>query len=121
MVPDVKDLKSTKNVHPWTKAIWDKSAEHLAEGQAEVTGGIGPPPLELEARRQQLLGDSTPAELGADLSADLLALSQLHGQVDGGHRHRLGPIGAQPHLDPLLVRVPTRHVLEGRKIEVGAQ
>src|SRR3954449_6516662 len=59
--------------------------------------------LELQARRAQVGGQALAGELGADLRAQLLAVAEVHGDVERGDRHLLGLPRAPAPLAPLLL------------------
>ena len=75
----------------------------------------------LEAGGGQLGLEALTPELGADLGAQLLARGEVDGEPEAADGHLLGRVGAQAHLDPLVVGVPQRHVLEGVVVEVGVE
>ena len=54
----------------------------------------------------------SPAELVGDLRAHLLTRRELDLQVESVDAHALVDVGAEEHLDPLVLRVPARDVLE---------
>jgi 2-(3-amino-3-carboxypropyl)histidine synthase len=59
-----------------------------------------------------------------DISIDtshLLASLEGDHQIQLGNLHGQVPARPQPHLDPLLITVPARHMVEVRRVEVGAQ
>ena len=60
-------------------------------------------------------------ELGADLRAQLLAGVEVDRQVEVAHERRVLAAGAQAHLDPLVLAVEQRDVVEVLGIEVGRQ
>ncbi len=75
---------------------------------------------QLQACRLQLPFDPLPAELGRDLGAHLLTLCELDLEAKVHDGHRLAFQGAQPHLDPLVLRVVDGHVGEALGVEAGS-
>ena len=75
----------------------------------------------LEPRAVELGLQPLPAELVGDLGAHLLTRRELDLQVESVDAHALVDVGAEEHLDPLVLRVPTRDVLEALDIEVAAE
>ena len=69
----------------------------LGQGHREITARIGPPAHRHESGRFELGGDAVPAELGADLGADLLAVGELDARGRGRPRRpSAGPGTAGP-------------------------
>src|SRR5262245_58456756 len=92
-----------------------------AEGEGEVAGRVGPPGVEREAGGGELVFDPLPGELGAELGAHRLAGPDLDGEVEPADVDGLVTVGPEPHLDPLLVGVPVRHVGEAVRVEVSVE
>src|ERR1700683_4034350 len=90
----------------------------LGERQAEVAAAIGPEPHHPHAGGGQLGLDPLAAELGRDLGAHFLPRGERDHQVEIVDRDLLRPLRAQPHLDPLVLRVPQRDVPEFIHVEV---
>ncbi len=74
-----------------------------------------------QARGGELGGQAVPGELGADLGAHLLVLGEGHRQVQRADVNPLVADGAQAHLDPGVLRVPSGHVGEPTRVEVGVE
>ena len=60
-------------------------------------------------------------ELVRDLGAQLLAGRELHLELELRDAHALIDVGAEEHLDPLVLGVPARDVRESRRVEVAAE
>ena len=67
---------------------------------------------EVQAGNSQFLLDPLGAELRADLGAHLLALREAGLKPEITHLHHVMRRGAQAHLDPLVLGLPARDVLE---------
>src|SRR5580704_19419031 len=93
----------------------------LGERQAEVTVLIGPEPHHPHAGGGQLGLDPLAAELGRDLGAHFLPRGKRDHQVEIVDRDPLRTLRAQPHLDPLVLRVPQRDVPEFIHVEVRVE
>src|SRR5580698_8699017 len=93
----------------------------FGERQAEVTVLIGPEPHHPHAGGGQLGLDPLAAELGRDLGAHFLPRGKRDHQVEIVDRDLLRTLGAQPHLDPLVLGVPERDVPEFIHVEVRVE
>src|SRR2546423_997645 len=97
------------------------SSHRLGQRLGEAAGGVGPPAPHREPGRGQLPLHPLPTELRRDLGAQLLPGREVHDQVERSDTYPLVPRGTQPHLDPLVRRVPQSHVREGIKRKVRIQ
>ena len=77
------------------------------EAEGEVAGGVGEELVELEAGRRQLALDAGLGELGADLGVEELAVVRRRRRGRAPEAGVLGALGAQVHLDPLLLARPS--------------
>src|SRR5690349_4551132 len=91
------------------------------ERQRVVARGIGPPLLEPQSGRGQLLLERLAPELRGNLGAQLLALGEVDVDPERLDVRVDRPPGSKPDVDPLLLRVPAGHVLEVCLHEVGSQ
>ena len=91
------------------------------QGQPELIRRVGPPRAHREPGGGQFARHSLAAELGRHLVR--IALSSANSTVSPipGSRTVCAMHEAQPHLDPLGLRVPRRDVLERVQVEVGAE
>ncbi len=74
-----------------------------------------------EAGFAELALDPFGGEFRADLGQEILPFVEVHDEAGAGQRHLGGLLGAQPHLDPLLVLVPQGDVAEPVRIEVAPE
>src|SRR2546423_15611133 len=101
--------------YPCGSLISETSHRH-GEGLGEPAGRVGPPAPGREPGGGQLPVYAGPAELRRDLGPQLLAGREVHDEVERVDVYAHRPLGAQPHLDPLLLRVPERDVREGVRL-----
>src|SRR5664280_3807894 len=85
--------------------------------QREQPVRVGQPAHQLQSGGRQVPVDAFGRELGADLRAQLLAGVEVHRQVQPAHRRDQLALGAQAHLDPLVLLVEQRHVVEVLGVE----
>ena len=82
---------------------------------------VGEPLGQLEPAGRVVGLHAVARELGRDLGPQLLAARELDLEVERPDRDPAGAPGTQAHLDPLVLRVEERHVLEQVGREVGVE
>src|SRR3954463_5357689 len=97
------------------------SVREAGEGEPEVAVRIGPPVGHPQSCRGQLGLDPLAAELGRDLGTQVLPGGEGHLQLESPDRHHLLDARPQAHLDPFVLGVPERDVVERVEVEVGLE